>query len=83
MDLKLFAACVKDESQWNLKGRHILIRVSKKDKEAEEWWPRITKDKVKNHFISIDFDKWIDPDDSGDDKKDPNAGMGDFDPSML
>jgi len=61
---------VKDESAWNLKGRNILINVAKKDKEQEEWWPRITKEKVKNHFITIDFARWIDPDDSGDEKKD-------------
>ena len=83
MDLELNQDVVKDESNWNVKGRNILIRVSKKDKEQEEWWPRITKDKVKNHFIKVDFDKWINPDDSGDDKKDPGAGMGDFDPSMM
>ena len=58
MDLELNQAVVKDESNWNLKGRNILIRVSKEDKEQEEWWPRITKEKVKNHFVSIDFDKW-------------------------
>jgi len=39
---------VKEESKWNLKGRNVLLMVSKKDKEEEEWWPRLTKDKVKN-----------------------------------
>ena len=82
MDLELNQDCVKEESSWNVKGRNILIRVSKKDKEQEEWWPRITAEKVKNHFIAIDFDKWVDPDDSGDDKK-ADAGQGDFDPSMM
>jgi hypothetical protein len=33
MDLELNQDVVKDESTWNLKGRNIIIRVSKKDKE--------------------------------------------------
>ena len=77
----MYEPIVKSESAWNVKGRNILINVSKKDKEKDEWWPRITKEKVKNHFITIDFARWIDPDDSGDEKKD--QGMGDFDPSMM
>ena len=69
MDLELNQDVVKEESAWNVKGRNILIRVSKKDKEQEEWWPRIAAAKTKNHFVTIDFDKWVDPDDSGDEKK--------------
>ena len=63
----------------------MLISLSKEDKEQEEWWPRITKEKVKNQFITIDFNRWVDPDDSGDDKKEgpPGGGGGDFDPSMM
>jgi len=78
----MFDKIVKEESKWNTKGRNIFIIVSKEDKEQEEWWPRITKEKVKNHFITIDFNKWINPDDSGDEKKDDN-GMGGMDPSMM
>tara|TARA_B110000503_G_C7032620_1_gene364702 strand:+ start:570 stop:866 length:297 start_codon:yes stop_codon:yes gene_type:complete len=85
MALEVFEQIVKDESKWNIKGRNVMISLSKKDKEQDEWWPRITKDKVKNHHITIDFNRWVDPDDSGDDKKDgPGGGPGgDFDPSMM
>ena len=48
MNMKVFKPIVKDESRWNLKGRNVLLNVSKKDKEEEEWWPRLTHDKVKN-----------------------------------
>ena len=49
MELVVFEAIVKEESAWNLKGRNVLINLSKKDKtQTDEWWPRITKDKVKN-----------------------------------
>lgn len=47
-DMELYEQVVKDESKWNLKGRNIIISVSKSDKEEEEWWPRLTKDKTKN-----------------------------------
>ena len=47
-DMELFEQVVKDESKWNTKGRNIIISVSKLDKEQEEWWPRLTKDKTKN-----------------------------------
>ena len=46
--MEIFDKVVKEESKWNTKGRNVIINVSKKDKEQEEWWPRITKEKVKN-----------------------------------
>ena len=77
----MYQPIVKEESKWNTKGRNILINVAKKDKEEEEW-PRITKEKVKNQHITVDWAKYKDPDDSGDeDKKDD--GMGDFDPTQM
>ena len=71
---------MKDESKWNTKGRNVILHISKKDKEQEEWWPRLTKSKDKNQLITIDWAKWVDPDDDEDDKGGAPAG-GDFDPS--
>ena len=49
MEMVVFEAIVKEESAWNVKGRNVIINLAKKDKDqTEEWWPRITKDKVKN-----------------------------------
>lgn len=50
LDLELFEPIIKSESKWNTKGRNIIINLSKKDKEKEpdDWWPRLTKEKVKN-----------------------------------
>jgi hypothetical protein len=42
--------------------------IQKKEVDEEEWWPRIPKDKTKNQNISIDWGKWKDPDDEGDEK---------------
>ena len=78
--MELFEPIVKEESKWNTKGRNVLLNISKKDKEQEEWWPRLTKDKAKNQLITIDWARWVDPDEEDEDEK---PGMGDFDPSMM
>jgi len=78
-NMETFKPIVKDESKWNLKGRNVLLNISKKDEDEEEWWSRITKDKVKNQQITIDWNRWIDPDDEPEEQQNP--GMGDFDPS--
>jgi hypothetical protein len=79
--LELFDKVVKEESKWNTKGRNVILNISKADKDQEEWWPRLTKDKTKYHQISIDFDKWVDADDEPVEEE--KGGMGDFDPSMM
>ena len=50
-----------DESRWNTKGRNIILNIVKADKDAE-YWPRLTKDKVKNAHIQADWAKWVDED---------------------
>ena len=42
LNLELYEPIVRHESKWNLKGRNILINISKKNKDEEEWWPRLT-----------------------------------------
>lgn len=50
-------------------GSHIFCVLVKKDL-GEEYWPRLTKEKVKYRNIRTDFDRWVDEDeqDEGDDK---------------
>ena len=59
--MDLFAEVDKEECKWNAKGRSILLSLGKKDTEAE-YWPRITKEKVKNSRITTDWDKWVEED---------------------
>eukprot|EP00800_Vazella_pourtalesii_P012537 TRINITY_DN29454_c0_g1_i1.p1 TRINITY_DN29454_c0_g1~~TRINITY_DN29454_c0_g1_i1.p1 ORF type:complete len:154 (+),score=41.60 TRINITY_DN29454_c0_g1_i1:56-517(+) len=35
-------------------------------KLKNEFWPRLTTSEKKLHYLKTDFDKWLDPDDSGD-----------------
>ena len=74
VDMELFEPIVKSESKWNTKGRNVIMSISKKDKEQEEWWPRLTKEKGKNPLITIDWAKWVDPDED-EPADDPMAGM--------
>ena len=85
-EMEMFEAIVKEGSAWNVKGRNVIINLEKKDKtQTEEWWNRLTKSKVKNQLITIDWSKWKEPDDEDEDegKKGGPGGMGDFDPSQL
>ena len=55
--------------------------VLRKEKAQDEYWPRLTKDKVRLHNVKTDFDKWVD-----EDEQDGEMNAGDdagFDPSML
>lgn len=80
LNVKTFKPIVKDESKWNVKGRNVIMSISKRDKEDEEWWPRISEEKTKNQQISIDWSRWVDEDDEGEPAA---AGNQDFDPSMM
>lgn len=43
----------------------------------QEYWPRLTKEKVKTPYVKTDFSKWVDEDEQdGTREKDPNE---DFD----
>jgi hypothetical protein len=64
--MELYKGVIKAESGWNLKGRNVSFRIIKKEDDREEYWPRLTKDKVKNSKITIDWSKWVDEDEVAD-----------------
>lgn len=47
------------------KGRYIEV-VLAKVKTAEGFWPTLTSDKKKHHWLKVDFNRWQDEDDEGD-----------------
>lgn len=57
-------------------GSHIFLVLIKKDLD-EEYWPRLTKEKIKYTNIRTDFDKWVDEDeqDEQEAEDDPMTGM--------
>ena len=76
--MPLFGAIIKADSKFNKNGRHPIITIAKLDQETE-YWPRLTKEKVKNSRITIDWGKWVDEDEE-DEAPDMGAGM---DPSAM
>lgn len=38
-------------------------------KEGGDYWPRLLKDKTRQHWLKIDFNKWKDQDDDDEDEK--------------
>lgn len=56
-------------------GAHLFFVLSKK-KLQEEYWPRLTKEKLKYHYIKTDFDKWVDEDEQDEAKEDDANLMG-------
>ena len=55
--------------------RDVEFVLRKKEAQAE-YWPRLTKDKQKLHFLKTNFDKWVDEDEQeGVAEDNPMAGM--------
>lgn len=52
-------------SLYSIRDRIIEFTLNKKDKGP--FWPYLTKEKVKYHWLKVDFDKWQDENDSDSD----------------
>ena len=46
--------------------RDRVIEFALEKKEVGPYWPRLCKDKTKQHWLKIDFNKWKDEDESDD-----------------
>lgn len=55
----------------NTKGRTFEFVLMKK--EEGPYWPRLTKENTKYHWLKIDFSKWKDEDDSEDEEAAPGG----------
>ncbi|TRM65645.1 HSP20-like chaperone [Schizophyllum amplum] len=60
-DLDFFAEIDPEASSHKLTTRSLVLNLRKKEKQAE-YWPRLTKEKVRSQFIKTDFSKWVDED---------------------
>jgi hypothetical protein len=54
--LDLFAPIVVDQTKKNLSSRYLQLILQKKDAQ-EEFWPRLTKEKVRLQWLKTDFSK--------------------------
>jgi hypothetical protein len=53
-----------------------MVTLRKKDVELE-FWPRLTREKVKNTYIKTDFSKWVDEDEQDGEGTKLEDDMGD------
>ncbi|CCH41240.1 hypothetical protein BN7_777 [Wickerhamomyces ciferrii] len=61
LNLEFFKEIDPKSSHYNISGNSIFFVLRKVEKQ-EEFWPRLTKEKLKYHYIKTDFDKWVDED---------------------
>jgi prostaglandin-E synthase len=62
----LFDKINPDNSAHAVRGRVTEFCLKKVD---EKFWPRLTQSTEKHHWLKIDFNKWVDEDDSDDERK--------------
>lgn len=79
--LTLFDEVVPEESSHVVRPRQIELKLQKKNTDAE-YWPRLTKEKVKNSNIQIDWNRWVDEDEVKEGENLGDFGMGGGMPGM-
>lgn len=78
LNLEFYAEISSKDSRWHETGNHISFVLQKKG-AADEYWPRLLKEKLKLHYIKTDFDKWVDEDEQDAlTEADDNANMMNF-----
>ncbi|KAK6464361.1 HSP20-like chaperone [Scheffersomyces coipomensis] len=80
LDIEFFDEVDPEKSHKNTEsGSHIYLVIRKKTAQ-EEFWPRLTKQKLKYHYIKTDFDKWVDEDEQNEvpEQEDETANMMNF-----
>ncbi|KAI1002513.1 hypothetical protein K3495_g5688 [Podosphaera aphanis] len=66
-----------DESQSKISHTPNSIQLVLRKKEVqEEYWPRLTKNAAKLHFLKTDFNQWVDEDEQDGAPEDDLADMG-------
>jgi len=66
-EIELFGAIDPDQSRYVNTGR--VVRCVLTRAEEGEYWPRLTKEKIRLHWLKVDFGRWKDEDDSDDEDK--------------
>ncbi|CAG5096848.1 Oidioi.mRNA.OKI2018_I69.XSR.g14810.t1.cds [Oikopleura dioica] len=66
-EIELFGAIDPDQSRYVNTGR--VVRCVMTRAEEGEYWPRLTKEKIRIHWLKVDFGRWKDEDDSDDEDK--------------
>lgn len=62
LKLDFFEEIDTENSHKNTESGHQIYLILRKKNLKEEFWPRLTKEKLRLHYIKTDFDKWVDED---------------------
>lgn len=60
-----------EKSQIFIRDRNIELLIKKLDSD-KTFWPHLTKEKTKHHWLKVDFNKWREEDDSEDENNEGN-----------
>lgn len=79
LDIVFFKPVDSEGSTYKVLPRSVVMHVMKKEKDDEEFWPRLLKDKaLEKNRVKIDWDRYVDEDEEeeGFDKSALEGGMG-------
>lgn len=74
LDITLFKEINPEKSIKTVRDRYIEL-VLKKQEDDTEFWPHLTKEKQKYHWLKVDFEKWVDEDDEEEEASKFNEDM--------
>ncbi|KAK6541382.1 Prostaglandin E synthase 3 (Cytosolic) [Orbilia ellipsospora] len=77
VEIEFFAEIDPTESKYHHSSRATECVIRKKEPK-EEYWTRLTKEKVKLHWLKTDFSKWAD-----EDEQEGAAVEPEYDPNMM
>ena len=69
-EIELFDEIDVENSKYTLDTRNIFLNLKKK--KAGDYWPRLTSEKIKYHWIEIDWNYFVDDEDEEEEAKEPN-----------
>jgi len=75
LKIDLYGKIDAEQSKYEVAGQKFWKLILKKKEPGSPFWPRLTKDTKKLHWLSVDFDHWIDEDGSDEEHAGP-GGMG-------
>ncbi|KAE9541223.1 hypothetical protein AGLY_004468 [Aphis glycines] len=73
--IPLYAPIEPENSKVTVGGRYIELVLQKPSTDTK-YWPHLTKEKKKYHWLKVDFKKWKDEDDSEDETASGPGGVG-------
>jgi hypothetical protein len=81
VNIEFLKAVDAEGSTYKVLPRSVQMHILKKDKEEEEFWPRLLKDKaLEKNQVKVDWDRYVDEDEEaeegGFDMSNLEGGMG-------